>query len=225
MDKDNKIYKRIIIAPYKGEVKVSEDKCAVTIDGVEKLRGYAMSGGWRVECEDDWRRRDNWLWRGVVRSSIEKTAVEPVLVATEEIHAICFMLRRSGIKYAVLTPTTDGRYHFLNGYDAGVEGNTQELVFEGNLPYPVTFYDGEVEVVGNAVPELLNYLWEKKYEAGVPSDGITATFNSNPNGLIEKFRKEMKETRETIARGEYKEPPVCGIVPQNDSSTSKEMCK
>lgn len=170
MGKDNKYFRKIIIAPFKGEIKVSEKENTVTIDGVKKLRGYAMTGRWRVESEDDgWRKSNPWSWYGVVYSALRKTAVEDVLVAMEEIYALCFLLRRADIKYAVLTPTPDGRYHFLDARDASVSYDLhtqcpQELVFEGCLPYPPTFYDGEVEVAGDAVPELLDYLYEKKYK-------------------------------------------------------------
>ena len=168
MEKDNEYFRKIIIAPFKGEIKVSKEKNTVTIDGVKKLCGYAMTGRWCVESEDDCHPY-KWCWRGVVHSAIGKTAVEEVLVAMESIHALCFLLRRSGIKYAVLTPAADGRYHFLKANDAGISYDRnalfpRELVFMGDLPYPTTFHDGEVEVAGDAVPELLNYLYEKKYK-------------------------------------------------------------
>lgn len=166
MENDNEYFRKIIIAPFKGEIKVSEEKNTVMIDGVKKLRGYAMTGRWCVESEDV-GKTNGWCWRGAVHSAIGKAA--EVLLAMETIHTLCFLLRRSGVKYAVLTPAADGRYHFLKAYDAGISYDRnalfpRELVFVGALPYPTTFYNGEVEVAGDAVPELLNYLYEKKYK-------------------------------------------------------------
>jgi len=41
---------------------------------------------------------------------------------------------------------------------------------------------------------------------------IPATFVREPGGLTEQFRKELKETKESIERGDYKEPAGLGPV-------------
>lgn len=42
--------------------------------------------------------------------------------------------------------------------------------------------------------------------------GIPATFDREPGGLTERFCKELKETKEAIERGDYKEPAGLGPV-------------
>ena len=44
------------------------------------------------------------------------------------------------------------------------------------------------------------------------SGGILAKVNREPGGLTERFRKELKETKEAIERGDYKEPAGLGPV-------------
>lgn len=152
----------IIIVPLAGlTVKVSEDSNTVTIDGADRVQGYAMSGEWTVESEDAPWPRNEWDWHGVVHAPLDT-----VLISLETIYALCFLLRRSDMRYAVLTRREDGRYYFLCVQDAAVnsweDSNQSEMVFDGYLPYPTTIYGGEVEVVGRAVPDLLNRLYETR---------------------------------------------------------------
>lgn len=74
------------------------------------------------------------------------------------------------MEYAILTRREDGRYYFLYGHDAAVSnweaGNQCEIVFDGYLPYPTTVYGGEVEVVGDVVPGLLDHIYETRGGCG-----------------------------------------------------------
>ena len=147
--------KEILIVPCHGEVKVSPDTNTITvafqdIERNKKLKGYTLIGdNWRMVCEDDPNHDDDrWIWSTCIEGRIDTE-----FVSEEKVDVLCYFLRNSKVEYLVLMTDGSGRYRFLRYSDAKVYYNFYKptIVFSGDAPYPVTYLDSEVEVVGEAV--------------------------------------------------------------------------
>ena len=144
MSDDPYIFDRIIIAPLNGKtVVVSENSNSVTIDGINRLHGYALKGAWQVESEDDCSPCNSWDWLNAWHGPTRKAKI-----TAWQIDRLNQMLRNKS-RFAVLARRQDGCQLFMDLYGVKTSNLTNhEVQLYGYSPYPITRFDGEVEVVG-----------------------------------------------------------------------------
>ena len=218
---------KILIVPFIGDVKVSNDTNTVTVDydrakWGDKLKGYRLMGKaneWMMESEGVPLTDPNvWNWETCIFGRID-TEFE----SEEEVAVLCFFLRKAGVSFMILADGGKGRYLFMRCLDAKINLSpfSQTVVFSGDAPYPTTYFDGEVEEVGRAVD-----LAEKCIEEGLRQTRWENIIGRNVNhGVIATEpdpKADIKAKRLADCELSVRTINICAA---NDIDTLGDLCK